>query len=184
VELDRHSEEPCLFGVRVGLIPTSDVQMKATCQTLSKAHPQVLALVDGDTDGDRYATELSDPAVGIGKVLRWPTAWTIEDVVGWIIRADEAAVMDRLNQSLGVAPGNCATLLARLKSNNRVENGLKSDLVAYEIIATALSDHPLCIQRTRIMLHALAQACAGEPTTHFEMVGEGEVLNLVFRPCP
>lgn len=100
VDLDHHSEEPCLFGVRVGLIPTSDARIKETCETLSKAHPQVLALVDGDGDGDRYADELADPAAGARKVLRWPDGWTIEDVVGWIVAADEQPVIDRLGRDL------------------------------------------------------------------------------------
>jgi putative ATP-dependent endonuclease of OLD family len=183
-ELDQHSEEPCLFGVRMGLIPTSDAQMRETCETLSKAHSHVFALVDGDDAGDRYAAELSDPAAGTRKVLCWPDGWTIEDVVSWIIRAAEAAVIERLNRDLAVAPGDCATLLTRLKSDNRAEHGLKGDLVAYEIIANVLSDHPLCVQRTRMMLHALAQACAGEETTYFELLEEGKVPRLVFRPCP
>jgi hypothetical protein len=102
--------------------------------------------------------------------------------------------MDRINPNLAGAPGDCATLrlaypshagcLARLKSDNRVELGLKSDFVAYEIIANALSDDSPCIQRARIVLHALAQACAGEETPYFEVVEGGEVPRLVFRPCP
>jgi hypothetical protein len=184
VELDQHSEDACLFGVRVGLIPTSDARMRETCTTLSNAHPHVVALVDGDDDGDRYTEELSDPAAGARKVLCWPEGWTVEDVVVWIVGADEGAVIERLNRDLAVAPVDCATLLARLKSDDRAEHGLKGDLVAYEIIANALSDHPLCIQRTRIVLHALAQACTGEATTRFEVVEQGEVPRLVFRPCP
>jgi putative ATP-dependent endonuclease of the OLD family len=104
VELDHRSEEAFLFGVRVGLIPTADVRMKETCETLSKAHPHVVALVDGDSEGDRYAEELSNPAAGTCKVLRWPDHWTIEDVVGWIIGADERGVMERLDRDLAVAP--------------------------------------------------------------------------------
>lgn len=184
VELDKDSEEPCLFGVRVGLVPTTDARMRETCETLSKAHPQVYALVDGDGEGERYAGELSDPASGASKVLRWPDGWTTEDVVGWIIEADEAAVMERLDRDLADAPGDRVTLVARLKSDDRAQNGLKGDLVAYEIIANALADHPACLGRARTMLHALAQACTGEETPHFELVQEGAVPRLVFRPWP
>jgi putative ATP-dependent endonuclease of OLD family len=183
-ELDRQSDEPCLFGVRVGLIPTSDARMRETCETLSKAHSQIFALVDGDEDGDRYAAELRNPDAGARKVLRWPDHWTIEDIVGWIISATEAAVIERLNQDLDVAPDDLATLLTRLKSDNRADYGLKGDLVAYEIIANVLSDHQPCIRRARIMLHALAQACVGEATTRFEVLIQGEVPILVFKPCP
>jgi len=182
VELDQVSEESCVFGVRVGLIPTSDAKVKETCQVLGKAHPHISALVDGDADGGRYADELRDPAWSAHKVLRWPDGWTIEDVIGWIIEADEGPVMARINGDLAAAPGDRATLVARLKSENRAQHGMKGDLVAYEIIANALTVHPRCLQRARTALNALAQACAGAQTPHFETVEAGPVSRLVFRP--
>ena len=182
VEQDHNSAEPCLFGVRVGLIPTGDARIKETCEKLSKAHPQVLALVDGDGEGDRYAGELADPAAGARKVLCWPEGWTIEDVIGWIIAADEQPVIDRLGRDLAEAPGDLAKLTERLKSDDRASHGLKGDLVAYEIIANALTDHALCLQRARSMLHAVAQACAGTATPYFELVQDGQLPRLIFKP--
>jgi putative ATP-dependent endonuclease of OLD family len=184
VELDNESDEPCLFGVRVGLVPTSDAKVRETCEALSMAHPQVCGLVDGDADGNRYASELSDPSVGARKVLCWPDGWTIEYVVCWILEAAEVAVMQRINADLASAPGDHATLLARLKSEDRAQNGLKGDLVAYEIIANALTDHPQCLARARAMLHAIAQACAAVTTPHFEVAVPGQVPLLVFKPWP
>jgi putative ATP-dependent endonuclease of the OLD family len=184
VEQNKESDESCLFGVRVGLIPTSDAKVKETCEALSKAHPFVFGLVDGDRDGDRYAAELNDPAVGARKVLRWPDGWTIEDVICWILEADEAAVMQRINTDLAAAPGNRANLLVLLKSEDRAQNGLKGDLVAYEIIANALADHPRRLARAHAMLHAIAQVCADDPTIHFAVVAAGQVPRLVFRPWP
>jgi putative ATP-dependent endonuclease of OLD family len=184
VELDGESEEPCLFGGRVAVVPTSDAKVKETCKALNEAHPHICALVDGDADGDRYADELRDPAWGARKVLRWPDAWTIEDVVGWIIEPDEAAVMAHINGDLAEAPGDRAVLVARLKSDDRAQRGMKGDLVAYEIIANALTGHPMCIRRARIMLHALSQACAGAATPHFIEAEGGQVPRLVFEPWP
>lgn len=106
----------------------------------------------------------------------------IEDVVCWILQADEAAAMQRLNADLAAAPGDCATLAERLKSEDRARNGLKGDLVAYEIIANAFADRSLCLARARTMLHAIAQACAEVATPHFEVVEADEVPLLVFRP--
>jgi putative ATP-dependent endonuclease of the OLD family len=182
VELDSETNKTCLFGVRVGLIPTSDAQVAKTCEAISKAHPCIYALVDGDDDGDRYARALRNPALGARKVLRWPDGWTIEDVVCWILQADEAAVMQRINADLTAAPGDCAKLLVRLKLEERAQNGLKGDLVAYEIVANALADRPLCLARARTVLHAIAQACAGIATPHFEVAETDEVPLLVFKP--
>jgi hypothetical protein len=182
VELDNETSEPCLFGVRVGLIPTSDARLVETCEAISKTHPRIYALVDGDADGDRYAHALRNSAVGARKVLRWPDGWMIEDVVCWILQADEAATMRRINADFTVAPGDCATLLVRLKLEDRAQNGLKGDLVAYEMIANALADRPMCLARARTVLHAVAQACAGVATPHFEVAETDEVPLLIFRP--
>ena len=62
----------------------------------------------------------------------------MEDVVGWIIEADEVPVIERLNGELDQAPGDVATLVAHLKSEDRAVHGMKGDLVAYEIAANAL----------------------------------------------
>ena len=181
-ELDRESEEPCLFGVRIGVVPTSDAKVRETCEALSKAHPKIVALVDGDADGARYADLLDEAGAGANKVLLWPVGWTIEDTIGWIIEANDTGVMALLNQDLDPAPGDRATLIARLKSVDRTQHGLKGDGVVYEIIANALSERPQCRARTRALLHALAQACAGAQTRYFTPVQRetGEVPRLVF----
>ena len=181
-ELERESAEPCLFGVRVGVVPTSDAKVKETCEALSKAHPSVVALVDGDDDGRRYADALDGVGAAAAKILRWPDGWTIEDVVGWIIDADPAPVINRLGLDLASAPVDVATVVARLKSDDRTQNGLKGDGVAYEIIANALSERPACRIRARKVLHAVAEACAGAQTPHV-VVGTpagGQIPRLVF----
>ncbi len=183
VELDNDSEKPCLFGVRVGLVPTSDSRIRETCEVLSTAHPRVCALVDGDSAGKGYARELSDPSSGARQVLGWPDGWTIEDAVGWVLAADEAAVTGQLKRDLAGNPADLDVLVARLKSEDRRQHGMKGDLVAYEIVANAIADSPLCSGRARSMLHALALACASEPTPDFDEVQEGNVTRLVFVPC-
>ncbi len=182
VEMAPDSEQPCLFGVRAGVVPTDDAKVQETCETLAKAHPQVIALVDGDPAGIRYADALDEPGAGAKKVLRWPNNWTIEDVVGWIIEADEDSVIERLNADLDTAPGDLTTLLTRLKSNDRAHNGLKGDGVAYEIVANALSESGACRARSRCLLHGIAEACAGTPTQYFALQDreDGQVPRLVF----
>jgi putative ATP-dependent endonuclease of OLD family len=183
-ELDRESDEPCLFGVRVGVVPTSDAKVKETCKTLSKAHPHIVALVDGDDEGGRYADALDAPDAGADKILRWPNGWTIENVVGWIIDADAGPVMARLGMDLASKPGDVPTLVASLKSEDRAQHALKGDVVAYEIIADALSESPACRVRARRVLHAVAEACAGTQTLFFTAQArvDGRIPRLVFTP--
>ncbi|MGE5526551.1 MAG: ATP-dependent nuclease [Rhodospirillaceae bacterium] len=183
-EFERDSAQPCLFGVRIGVIPTSDAKVKETCEVLSKAHPHVVALVDGDAQGRRYADLLDAPDVGVSKVLLWPQGWTIEDFVGWIIEADEAAVMARLGQEIVAPPADRAALVARLKTDDPAQQKLKGDRVAYEIIANVLSERPLCRARACAALHAIAQTCAGAPTRYFtgEERDVGRIPRLIFVP--
>lgn len=183
-ESGRDDAGPCLFGVRVGVVPTSDAKVRETCEVLSKAHPQVIALVDGDAAGRGYADALDAPGAGAKKVLILPPDWTIENLVGWIIQGDEAAVMARLNQELVPAPNDLATLVVRLKTNDLAQQKLKGDGVAYEIIANVLSDRPNCRARARAALHAIAETCAGVATRHFtaEQRAAGALPRLVFTP--
>jgi putative ATP-dependent endonuclease of OLD family len=183
-EADRDGAQPCLFGVRVGIVPTSDAKVKETCEVLSKTHPMICALVDGDAEGKGYADLLDAPSVGATRVLLWPDGWTIEDVIGWISQADEAAVIARLNADLAAAPGNRATLITRLKSVDRAAQGLKGDGVAYEAIANALSESAACRNRTRVVLHAISEACAGAATPRFTIQArqQGQISRLVFTP--
>jgi hypothetical protein len=173
-----------LFGVRIGVVPTKDAKVKETCEVMSKAHPLVCALVDGDAEGTRYARLLDAPDIGAKMVLRWPDDWTIEDLVGWIVRADEAHVMARLNVDLAEASGDRETLVRRLKSDDRANHGIKGDRVAYEIIANALSESTLCGTRTRAVLHSMSEACLGAATPGFTAleVRRGQIPRLVFTP--
>jgi hypothetical protein len=143
-----------------------------------------VALVDGDNEGIGYANSLDERGSGAKKVLRWPDGWTIEDMIVWIVEAEEAPVISQLDAELSVAPRNRATLLTMLKSSDRAQHGLKGDGVAYEIIANAVSEHPACRRRTRALLHAIAEACAGTPTGSFraEVRVEGQIPRLVFAP--
>lgn len=183
-DLDNDSDESCLFGVRVGIVPTSDANVKDTCAKLAKAHPNIVALVDGDADGVRYADSLDEPGAGAVKVVRWCNGWTIEDVVCWIIETDEQRVLARLDQDLSAPPGNRATLQARLKSSDRANHGIKGDGVAYDVVANAILESEACRARTRVLLQALTDVCGGVQTRLFasENRAQGQIPRLVFAP--
>jgi putative ATP-dependent endonuclease of the OLD family len=183
-EFDQRGQEPCLFGVRIGVIPTKDAKVKETCEALSKAHPLVCAVVDGDGEGTRYADSLDAPDAGARRVLRWPEGWTIEDLVGWIICGDEVPLITRLNADLAAAPGDCETLILRLKSDDRGNHGLKGDTIAYEIIANALSESAPCRALACAVLHSMSEACLGNATRGFTAVErrEDQIPRLVFAP--
>ena len=90
------------FTSSIGLVPTHDSAVVATCRSLMNVHP--VALVDGDASGQAYAAELAVPKSGAAKVLRWPDQWTMEDVVGWIIKPAHTKVIDTLKEEIELAP--------------------------------------------------------------------------------
>lgn len=184
-EMVLDERDPCLFGVRVGIVPTHNGSVRETCKAIAQSHPHVIALLDGDGAGREYADQLDQLERGASKVIRWPNNWTIEDFVGWIISADEAVVIDRLNQEIQPPPRNLETLIARLKLDDKQSpERLKGDGVAYEVIASAICDHPLCRARARAALQAIAQACAGEETPHatVEQRAANPIPRITFTP--
>ena len=183
VELAADSEEHCLFGSRIGLVPTSDSRIKETCEALNQAHPVIIALVDGDTDGDRYARDLASGSVAASIVLQWPTGCTIEDLVGWVTAAGEAPVMARMEQELDCGPLDREKLVTRLKSSDRQHGGVKGDIVVYETIANILADSPACVQRACTLLNAIANAAMGTEDRHWEAVHDEPLPRLVFQLC-
>ena len=71
-ELEHDNEHPCLFGLRVGVVPTDAAKVKETCEVLAKAHPQVVALVDGDAAGIQYAEVLGELEAGARRITAVP----------------------------------------------------------------------------------------------------------------
>lgn len=184
VELGDGGEIACSFGSRMGVVPTHDSCVEATCAALGKAHPNIFALVDGDPAGQGYANAIVQSASG-SAVLRWPDNWTMEDVVGWVIEADEAAVMPILNANLTNAPGDLASLIGWLKSKHSAvqPNGLKDDRSAHETIANAMALRAACRNRAAIVLQAIADAACSVATPHFVVQNEGQPIPiLVFAP--
>lgn len=183
VELGDGSEINCSFGSQLGIVPTHDSSVEVTCASL-KAHPNIVALVDGDAAGYGYSTALIR-AQTCAVVLRWPDGWMIEDVVAWIIQVDEAAILASLNADLANAPGDLATLIGRLKTKRSAAepNGLKDDRIAHETIANALAHCATCRNRAARLLQGIADAASGKATACFARQNGGqEVPIMVFVP--
>src|SRR5208337_5406680 len=108
--------------------------------------------------------ELAVPKSGAARVLRWPDQWTMEDVVGWIIKPAHTKVIDTLKEEIESAPVSLDELIARLKNDKKSDPlHLKGDRVAYEAIARAISDQPACISRIAELLDGVALAASGKP---------------------
>lgn len=184
VELGDGGEINCSYGSHVGVIPTHDACVEVTCASLAKAHPNIVALVDGDGAGQGYANALVQ-AQTCTAILRWPDGWTMEDVVGWVIDGEEAAVLGNLNVNLPNAPGDLNTLIGWLKSKRSAEqpNGLKDDRVAHETIANAMARRANCRNRAASVLQGVADIACAKATPRFVGQDDGQAIPvMVFVP--
>ena len=167
------------FSATVGTVPTQNGAIEETANRMRRCHSRVVGLVDGDATGRGYAKNLV--ADGIQYVLRWPDEWMIEDVIGWIIEPADAAVLAALAADIVEPPLTVADLVERLKSDDSKNlEHLKGDRIAYEAIARAISDQPVCLARAAELLDGLARAAKGEATPRFAKTATDSAL--IFQP--
>jgi hypothetical protein len=146
------------FGIEVGVVPTEDAKVVETHQLMARLHRNVCCLVDGDKEGQLYVERLLATPAPPAAVIRWNDGAMVEDAVGWILAADEAAAVAKLD---GLSPAPAATaadVVAYLKAH-------KMDIIAYEVVAEAIATTPACRERAADLLSGLACACAGSTTT-------------------
>lgn len=146
------------FGMEVGVVPTEDAKVIETHLLMSRLHSRVSCLVDGDPAGIQYAMRLRASATPPIAIIRWNDGAMIEDIVGWILAANEAEVVAKLSELSQVPPASVADVVAYLKEN-------KVDIVAYELVAEVIATTPVCRQRAADLLSGLACACDGAPAT-------------------
>lgn len=146
------------FGIEVGVVPTEDAKVVETHQLMARLHRHVSCLVDGDGEGLLYVARLRVTPTPPAAVIRWNDGAMIEDTVGWILAADEAAAVAKLTELSQVPPTSAADVISYLKAK-------KMDIIAYELVAEAIATTPTCRERAADLLSGLACACAGSTAT-------------------
>lgn len=175
-------ERECRFGAHVGLISTQDGSVVTTYWHLSRLHPRVACIVDGDSAGLGYVAELVDAKPPPYLILRWPDGWTVEDIVGWIARADGPAVIAAIGPTIDPLPADVTELVQRMKTKQKDDPiGLKSNRLAYETIADAITASVPCIDRARELMNAMSDALLGQPATRFVPSAANPAVR-VFQP--
>lgn len=146
------------FGVEVGVVPTEDAKVIETHNLMARLHSHVSCIVDGDSTGLQYKDRLLASQTTPASLIRWNDGAMIEDVVGWILNADESAVVGKLTEIAADPPRSTADVVAYLKAH-------KMDILAYELVAEAIASTPTCRERASDLFSGLACACAGSPAT-------------------
>jgi putative ATP-dependent endonuclease of the OLD family len=172
--------DECRFDSFLGVIPTHDGAVVKTVKALTPLHPRVVALVDGDADGIGYANLLVEAgAPNSSVIIRWPAGQMLEDMIGWIIEAAPAACLPTI--AIAPVPASVAELVAQLKSEDRLANGLKKDRSAYEAIAGAIGANETCCARARVLLNAITDAVQGIANPRFAPDPDAQSVK-VFQP--
>jgi len=146
------------FSIEVGVIPTEDAKVIESYQLMARLHGSVSCLVDGDRDGLRYVANLLAFPTPPPTIIRWNDGAMIEDSVGWILLADEAVVVAKLSELTEIPPTSATDVVSYLR-------GKKMDIIAYELVAEAISTTPACRARAADLLSGLAAACDGSNAT-------------------
>lgn len=146
------------FAIEVGVVPTEDAKVVETYQLMARLHRRVCCLVDGDGEGQRYGERLMANPTPPATIIRWHDGAMIEDAIGWVLAANEAAVVVKLAELSQAPPTSAADVVAYLKAK-------KMDIVAYELVAEAIATTPTCRERAADLLSGLACACVGSTAT-------------------
>jgi putative ATP-dependent endonuclease of OLD family len=153
------------FGTVVGVVPTHDAAVKITSETLRRVRDGVVPLVDGDPAGDGYITDLLALVSPPRRVLQLPARWTIEDVLNWIVSADEPNLLAGVGAALDRSFASAAVLLAELKKPTN-QGGLKTDYLGYENLIGAFRSSAPALGRVRQFLSDVRVAASEAGDTH------------------
>lgn len=143
------------FTHEVGVIPTKDARIADVYTDLAPIHPGLTCLVDGDRAGRNYTAALAALQPPCPRIITWPEDWTIENIVAWVVAADESVLADAELVAAGL-PRTAAELVGALQ-----EKGPKTDEVLHALLADALSQHTRCCVRVAHLLTVLGAIATG-----------------------
>ena len=148
------------FGTVIGVVPTHDGAVAEVYDALRALRRELVPLVDGDDAGADKIDQVhrSDPVPEL--ILRWRDDWTMEDVIGWILKADEDAALVELRSRIDREFESIDDLVGLFKVNSGPSR-LKSDYLAYEEVAWTIGRLPGCRSRAAVLLKAVTLATLG-----------------------
>lgn len=146
------------FGIEVGVVPTEEANVIETHRLMRRLHKRVCCLVDGDAAGLDYVEKLQNETSPPSAVIRWNDGAMIEDIVGWILNADEPTVVGKLVEIPQQHLASGQAIVEYLKTK-------KMDIIAYESLGEAIATTPACRERAADLLSGLACACTADTRT-------------------
>ena len=156
---DADADTPA-FGTVIGVVPTHEGAVSDVYDALRILRRGLVPLVDGDAAGAEKVKQLraSDPTPEL--ILRWPDDWTMEDVIGWILKGGDSEALTELRGRIdgGFASIDELVCLFKVKTG---AGRLKTDYLAYEEVASIIGRLPGCRARAAALLEAVTLASLG-----------------------
>jgi predicted ATP-dependent endonuclease of OLD family len=131
-----------IFSCLIGVFPTDSAAVEKVFKLLANAHSNVFCLIDGDAEGLRYIENLKKLEIKPRRILRWLNNFTIEDVIGQLLKTDESYFLPKLTDLIG---DKCILsiedFIGLLKLPHRNNNGGRKDdyLLHEEIVKLIFS---------------------------------------------
>lgn len=147
--------EPMPFGTVYGIVPTHDSCVVETIERINDIRCGIVALVDGDAAGCGYVASLLKLVRSPEHIVQWPEEWEIEDVIGWVIGADEG-LLAHVQNEIPATPLILSDFVAWIKAKSD-KKGAKGDILAYEATASAILCSSAAKLRVRQLLDALVE---------------------------
>lgn len=148
------------FGTFIGLIPTQNASVVDTYEKLQDIHQNVYILVDGDSSGNEYIKKLCKSKNPPSIIMRWGDSKSIEHVIGWILSADAAFAITEIKEIMDNEPLNIDDIIVFMSKKSN-EGGIKSDMTAYELIASIISENDKMMERCRQLLNSIVEVSLG-----------------------
>lgn len=152
-------ETPYTFASIVGLIPTHNSQIKETYNVLRNVHNCCSVIVDGDSAGDNYISELMSVETPPRIIIQWPSGWTIEDVILWILTENTSFVFDEIKAIDGVTSNTIDEFKTEIKTEKGKGSsvGLKGNYLFYEALISFICNNELCLKNARKLMNGLVE---------------------------
>jgi len=163
---DKQTAPP--FSSIFGVAPTEDSAVVFTVERLRALRPNVFAVVDGDSAGDRYVEDLCKSAQKPDAIIQLPEKLVMEDLVGWLVAAGGDACLNSIKRELGgswiINDLSDLVSLLRTANNQKTETiGLKEDLIAHDCIVAAMRENETSAKRAAELLDAFVAVVSNEP---------------------
>lgn len=170
------------FGAVIGVVPTRTSAMKITFDRLRQLHDHVGVLVDGDSAGDTYVKELLKSNPAPCSILQWPTGWTIEHVVKWILEAEGDSLLAEINLRLQRSFSSWGDFLTALGNEEARTGGLKTHYMAHEEISGVMRNSAPCVKRADQVLDALVCTMLDlGSNNNLEVIGHEAAMGTTMR---